>query len=125
MITLRQCARLAGLDLDTLMVGVAPEKRHETLLQSYRFNLHRGRAVVRRMIVRDLLRALDIGAHRMAADLFIVLRLFLSAEPQVSLASRRQASGQRAVCFGRALSRHSPALPPMRRERAAPHSSMR
>jgi len=124
MITLRRCARLAGLDLDKLVVGVAPEKRHQTLLQSYRLNMHRGRAFVRCMIVSDLLRSLDMGAHRLAADLFIVLRLFLSEEAKIGLGSR-QASGPRASCSGQAFSRRAPALSPMRRDRAAPLNSMR
>jgi len=79
MITLKRCASLAGLNPDALVVGVAPAARHHTLLKSYQLlNLHHGRVGVRRMIVRDLLSCLDIGALSCAADLVVVLRLFLS-----------------------------------------------
>jgi len=79
MITLKQCAKLAGLDPGALVVGVTPTARHYTLLKSYHLlNLHHGGAAVRRMIVCDLLSCLDIGALRCAADLVVVLRLFLS-----------------------------------------------
>lgn len=79
MITLKRCAMLAGLDPDALVVGVPPATRHHTLLKSYHLlNLHHDRAAVRRMIVSDLLSCLDIGALRCAADLVVVLRLFLS-----------------------------------------------
>ena len=115
MITLRQCAQLADLDLETLIVGVEPEPRHQTLLQSYRLNMHRGHAVVRCMIVNDLLGYIDIGAHRVAADLLIVLRLFLSEESRISHASRRRAFGQCAAGFDPALSSRPSAVPPVRR----------
>lgn len=78
MTTLKRCARHAGLDLDKLVV--APEARHQTLLRSYQLNSHRGRAAVRRMILGDLQGCIDIGAQRCAADLLIVLRLFLSEQ---------------------------------------------
>jgi len=83
MITLRRCAKLAGFNLDELVIGVAPSARHQTLLQSYQLNSHRGRAGVRRMILSDLLGCFDIGAHHVAADLLVVLRLFLSAEGDI------------------------------------------
>lgn len=92
MITLKQCARLAGLDPDALVVGVAPAARHHTLLKSYQLNLHHGRAAVRRMIICDLLSCLDVGAQRCAADLLIVLRLFLSEQRDLNHhADRRSA----------------------------------
>jgi len=79
MMTLKRCAKLAGLNVDEFVIGVAPAARHHMLLKSYQLlNLHHGRAAVRRMIVCDLLSCLDIGAHRCAADLVVVLRLFLS-----------------------------------------------
>ena len=120
MITLRRCAKLAGLNLDELVVGVAPAARHQALLQSYRLNMHRGPVAVRRMIVSDLLGYLDIGAHRLAADLFVVLRLFLSEENHMTHASRRQASGLRALGLDHALARPRHAPPLVRRQRAAP-----
>ena len=77
--------------------------------------MHRGSAVVRCMIINDLLGYIDIGAHRVAADLLIVLRLFLSEESQISNASRRRASGQRPVGLDTALSSSSNALLPFQR----------
>ena len=89
MITLRRCAKLAGLYLDQLVIGVALSAHHYELLKSYRLNLHRGRVAVRKMIVGDLLGYLDIGAQRYAADLLVVLRLFLSEENHITSATPR------------------------------------
>jgi hypothetical protein len=104
MITLKRCARLAGLNSDALVIGVAPAARHHTLLKSYQLNLHHGRAAVRRMIVRDLLGCLDIGAQRCAADLLVVLRLFLSEEGDLS---RRRRADRRPAREPLGLSRPS------------------
>ena len=89
MITLKQCVESSGLKIGDLILGVAPAARHSALLNSYRLNLHRGRAAVRRMIVRDLLGYLDIGAHGCAGDLLIVLRLFLSEPHEIASVPRR------------------------------------
>lgn len=97
------------------MVGVAPMAHHYSLLQSYLLNLHRGRIAVRRMIIRDLLGYLDIGAHRSAADALVVLRLFLSEQDEISRSQRRQASGQRAAGLDQALPRQRRALTSARR----------
>ncbi len=91
MITLRRWARHAGLDLAWLVA--VPEARHRTLLQSYQLNLHRGRAAVRRMIIGDLLGCIDNGAQSCAADLLIVLRLFLSEQGNI----RRPRADRRPV----------------------------
>ena len=79
MITLKDIAALARLKPHELILGVAPQARHRTLLQSYLLNRHHGRAIVLRMIVRDLRGFLDMGARHAAADLLVVLRLFMSA----------------------------------------------
>ncbi len=79
MIGLTQCARLAGLTSDEIFIGVEETDRHRKLLLSYLLNLHHGRRAVRNMIVADLRGFVDLGAQARAADLLLVLRLFLIA----------------------------------------------
>jgi hypothetical protein len=81
MITVTQCAALAGLASDEMVLGVTPSAKHYSLLSSYLVNLRRGPVAVRTLIVADLRTILDLGASRRAADLLIVLRLFLSEYP--------------------------------------------
>ncbi len=78
MIKLKHCADLAGLDVDELILGVTPARRHHVLLKSYLLNLARGHAKVLDMMICDLRGYRDIGAQRVAADLLVVLRMFLS-----------------------------------------------
>ena len=78
MITVTQCAALTGLASDEMFLGMTPSAKHYSLLSSYLVNLSRGPVAVRSMIVADLRTILDLGASRQAADLLIVLRLFLS-----------------------------------------------
>jgi hypothetical protein len=68
MITLTRCAKLVKLDLDALVVGLAPHARHHALLRSYLFGEHRGHAEVLTMMIRDLRGCLDVGADPCAAD---------------------------------------------------------
>lgn len=82
MITVAQCAAFAGLDSNETLLGVSPSAGHHSLLSSYLLNLSRGPAAVRDMIVADLRCWLDLGAPQRAADLLVVLRLFLSDYPQ-------------------------------------------
>ncbi len=115
MIKLMRCAKLVKLDLDALVVGLAPHARHHALLKSYLFNAHRGHAKVLGMMIRDLRGCLDIGADRCAADLVIVLRLFLSRRHEIIRASRRQA----VIGADRGVSRYRPTPSTARRPRAA------
>ena len=78
MLGFSQCAALAGLDSNEIVLGVSPSARHRSLLASYLMNSDRGKAAVRKMILSDLRDFLDLGALRQAADRFIVLRHFLS-----------------------------------------------
>ncbi|HEY8126164.1 MAG TPA: hypothetical protein VIF88_12195 [Methylocystis sp.] len=116
MITLTHCAKLANLDRDALVVGLTPNARHHALLKSYLFNAHRGHAEALRMMIRDLRGCLDSGADRCAADLLIVLRLFLSRRHEMVRASRRQAI---IGADRRVVSRHRSTPSTPRRERAA------
>ena len=87
MTTFGQCAADAGLAPSELIVGVTPSRKHEALLSSYLLSLHRGPVAVREMIVSDLRRFLELGARNYAADLLVVLRLFLSQQPEARRAS--------------------------------------
>ncbi len=78
MIGLSRCARLAGLTPDEIFIGVEESDRHRRLLFSYLLNLHHGRRTVRNMIVVDLRGFVDLGAEARAADLLVVLRMFVS-----------------------------------------------
>lgn len=84
MISLSRCIDLADLDPKELLVGVAPSARHHSLLAGYTLNLGRGTIAVRDLIRSDLAGYIDLGAKTRAADLLLVLRLFLSDYPEAS-----------------------------------------
>jgi hypothetical protein len=73
-----------GLGSDETILGVAPCARHHSLLLSYLFNLKRGLAFVRDMIIADLHSSIDIGVMQQAADHLVVLRLFFSEYPEAA-----------------------------------------
>jgi hypothetical protein len=85
MITLEECAEFAALETSELFTGAVLSARHRSLLSSYLFNLHHGPVAVRKMIVWDIRAAIDLGASKYAADLVLVLRLFLSKYPEVRI----------------------------------------
>ena len=74
--------RCGGIAPDDLAVCALPSARHKSLLRSYLLNLYRGETAVCRMIIGDFWRLMDLGAEERAADVFHVLRLFLSAHPR-------------------------------------------
>jgi hypothetical protein len=82
-ITMEQCKIFSGLLSNEMVVGPAPSPRHRARLTGYLLNLKWGQATVREMIVADIRVALDLGALNRAADLLVVLRLFLSDHPEV------------------------------------------
>ena len=86
MISMTQCADFVGLAPDQLLLCAIPSARHKSLLRSYLFNLKRGEKVVCRMILGDFWRFMELGAQERAADLFHVLRLFLSDYPNTCAA---------------------------------------
>lgn len=90
MISVAQCAALAGLDSHDMVLGVTLSAKHQSLLSSYLFNLERGRMAVRDMIVADMRRFRELGALQRAADLLLVLRLFLTNYPDASRFQRRK-----------------------------------
>ncbi len=82
MITMEQCKIFSGLLSNEMVVGPAPSPKHRARLTGYLLNLKWGQATVREMIVADIRVALDLGALNRAADLLVVLRLFLSDHPE-------------------------------------------
>ena len=78
MISVDPCAEIAGLATPELPLCALPSERHKLLLESYRFNLKRGKASVCKMILEDLWRFMDLGAWECAADLLVVHRLLMS-----------------------------------------------
>ena len=93
MITLEECAEFTGLDSSELITGSVLSTKHRSLLSSYLLNLKRGPSAVREMIVWDIRAAIDLGASKHAADLVLVLRLFLSKYPEGRIV-RRKPSGK-------------------------------
>jgi hypothetical protein len=65
MISLTQCMILGGLGPNETILGVAPCAKHHSLLLSYLFNLKRGLAFVRDMIIADLRSSIDIERWRL------------------------------------------------------------
>ena len=96
MITVTQCAAVADLAANEMFLGVTPSAKHHSLLSSYLLNLGRGPAAVRDMIVADLRCCLDLGASQRAADLLVVLRLFLAEHPDAGF-SRMGMNGRRRL----------------------------
>ena len=82
MITLNECADLIGLAPDELLLCAIPSARHKSLLKSYLFSLKWGEKALCCLIIGDFWRLMDLGAEERAADVFHVLRLFLSAHPR-------------------------------------------
>ena len=78
MISQEECAKYAGITPGELPSAVIPSAKHWSLLESYRLNLWRGERAVCKMILGDFWRFVELGAKSHAADLFLVLRLFLT-----------------------------------------------
>jgi len=91
MITIEQCKIFSGLVSGEMVVGAIPSTRHRSRLAGYLLNLKWGSATVREMIVADIRTALDLGALNRAADLLVVLRLFLSDHPDGRRRNHREA----------------------------------
>jgi hypothetical protein len=87
MITMKQCADFIGIAPHELLLCAIPSARHKSLLTSYLFNIRRGEKAVCSMILGDFWGFMELGAQERAADLFHVLRLFLSAHPRTLYAA--------------------------------------
>lgn len=97
MITLEECTKFAALEANELFTGTDLSGKHQALLSSYCFNLKRGPVTVRKMIVSDIRAAIDLGASKFAADLVLVLRLFLAKYPEGKIV--RRISGKKGPWF--------------------------
>ena len=86
MITMRECADVAGIAPHELALCAVPSARHKSLLTSYLFNIERGEHAVCQMMIDDFWNFRELGAEERAADVFYVLRLFLSAYPRAKCA---------------------------------------
>ena len=87
MITMRECADVAGVEPHELALCAVPSARHKSLLMSYLLNLQRGEHAVCQMMIDDFWLLMELGAEERAADVFYVLRLFLSAYPRAKCAA--------------------------------------
>jgi hypothetical protein len=99
MITFAECAEFAGLNSSELITGSVLSSKHGSLLSSYLLNLKRSPGAVRQMIVSDIRAAIDMGASSYAADLLLVLRMFLSKHPEARIAPRML--GGNASAYGK------------------------
>ena len=106
MISLTQCMVLGRLGSNETIFGVAPCAKHHSLHLSYLFNLKRGLAFVRDMIIVDLRSSIDIGAMQQAADLLVVLRLFFSEYLEAAYVPRGCGLSKEDCC--EIASRHDP-----------------
>jgi hypothetical protein len=88
MITLEECAKFAALETNELFTGAVLSTRHQSLLSSYLLNLKRGPSAVRKMIVSDIRAAIDLDALKYAADLVLVLRMFLSKHTEARISQQ-------------------------------------
>ena len=110
MITMEQCKIFSGLLSNEMVVGPAPSPKHRARLTGYLLNLKWGEATVREMIVADIRAALDLGALNRAADLLVVLRLFLSDHPEARKRQDRNVVDWRPVPMQEPKSTDAPSV---------------
>ncbi len=90
LISISRCIALSGLAADEVVLGVTPVKRHADLRQSYMLCLGDRQMAPRERMILDIRASLDLGATRLAADLFIVLRMTLAEELKKPRQRRRR-----------------------------------
>jgi len=98
MVTLAHCAEFTGLDSSELFVSSGFSPKQKSLLLSYVLNLNHGPGAVREMIVADIRAAIDLGATERAADLLLVLRVFLYEHPEARMTRRPRLSERGRSC---------------------------
>ena len=98
MVTLADCAEFTGLDSSEIFVSSGISPKHKSLLLSYVLNLNHGPGAVREMIVADIRAAIDLGATERAADLLLILRVFLFEHPEARMTRQPRLSGRRRYC---------------------------
>ena len=82
MMSVAECAEHAGLTSSELILGPALGPKHHALLATYMQYIAEGAAKVRDLICADLKSALALHVNSRAADLLLVLRLFLTERPR-------------------------------------------
>jgi hypothetical protein len=87
MLSVTECAEYVGLNPNELILGPGPTAKHKNMLDCYLLNRWRGETFVAQMISNDLRAAVDLGASSRAADLLLVLRLFLTDCPATTCAA--------------------------------------
>jgi len=87
MITMKECVALAGLKSGELVIGASVSCKHKKMLSSYPFALPLGATKVCGIILADIRGYIELGVSERAADLLIVLRLFLSKYPAAHLSA--------------------------------------
>ena len=80
---LPKCSTCGGPSYDPLN-NFVPCGVHCRLLASYLLNIDRGAPAVRDMMMHDIQGFRELGAHKQALDLAIVLECFLSEFPEAT-----------------------------------------
>lgn len=96
MIPLCECAAIAGLESEKLVIGAPIRPMHWRMLSSYLVNLDKGPTAVCALIVADLHTFLDLGAKERAASVLVVLRLLLTQFPYLAESAIPQSCRLRA-----------------------------
>jgi hypothetical protein len=91
-VSLKECACRSGVALNDMVIGLSPSERHFSLLQSYLFGRPDDGSTLQDRIIEDMRDARNLGASRRAADLLLVLRIFMSMSAESS--RRRDLAGQ-------------------------------
>jgi hypothetical protein len=84
--TLQEIRSATGLLTEELIVGATETEAHRAMLSGYLSHVWRGSDVVRGLIVADIRSALHLEVQERAADLLLVLRLFLTTHSEAALA---------------------------------------
>lgn len=99
MLSLSQCFDFTDLMPEEIVLGVSLAPRHDLLLHSYQLALERSNMIaVRDRIIADLRCFLDLGAKARAADLLLVLRMFLSQHLKTICKMAREAELSQSLC---------------------------
>lgn len=109
--TLEETRAATGLSSEEIIVGAAETEALRATLRSYLSNLWRGSEVVRELIVCDLRTALDLGVQDRAANLLLVLRLFLTNHADAALAPCPCDRNCSELSFDEGTGRYSSACP--------------
>jgi hypothetical protein len=110
MLSVTECAEYVGLNPNELLLGPGPTAKHKNMLDCYLLNRWRGESFVAQMICDDLRAAVDLGASSRAADLLLVLRLFLTDCPATTCAALVSVTNSSSATKAAAVRRRPPQL---------------